>query len=77
MDETEKDYRDIMASHWVDTARGEDLDSLGAVYSLKRKTGEPEPGLQGPAEDLDHQLQGRRHAGIPVHDGADRHGASG
>jgi hypothetical protein len=36
-----------MASHWVDTAHGEDLDSLGAVYSLKRKAGEPDHDFRG------------------------------
>ncbi len=48
MEETEKDFKDTMASHWVDTAHGEDLDSIGAVYSFKRKAGE-----------LDHDFRGR------------------
>lgn len=47
MDETEKDFRGIMASHWVDTARGEDLDRLGGVYSVRRKAGEPDPDFRG------------------------------
>jgi hypothetical protein len=47
MDETEKDFRSMMASHWVDTAHGEDLDSLGAVYNFKRKSGETDYDFRG------------------------------
>ncbi len=47
MDETEKDFKYMMASHWVDTAHGEDLDRLGAVYNFKRSAGETDHDFQG------------------------------
>jgi len=40
LDEAEKDLFAIMRSHWVDKALGRDLDSLGALYNLKRKPSE-------------------------------------
>ncbi|HTY90421.1 MAG TPA: hypothetical protein VMC84_04525 [Methanocella sp.] len=47
MDETEKDFGSIMASHWVDTASGEELDRLGGVYSVRRKAGESDMDFRG------------------------------
>src|SRR5438093_1544695 len=38
--ETERDLFRIMRGHWVDTAKGVDLDKLGAVFKIRRKTGE-------------------------------------
>ncbi len=42
LDEAEREFVSIMRSHWVDTASGEDLDRLGALYNLNRKEGEPD-----------------------------------
>lgn len=39
-DECEKDLVAIMRAHWVDTAHGEDLDRMGAVFRLKRRENE-------------------------------------
>jgi len=43
MDEMEKDLVSIMRGHWVDTARGEDIDRLGALFNIERKDGESDP----------------------------------
>jgi hypothetical protein len=43
MDEMEKDLVSIMRAHWVDTARGEDIDRLGALFNIERKDGESDP----------------------------------
>ena len=47
MDETEKEYVSIMRSHWVDTASGEDLDRLGALFSIGRGRGETDADYRG------------------------------
>lgn len=47
MDETEKDFRYLMSSHWVDTAHGRDLDGLGAVYNFSRRAGETDHDFRG------------------------------
>jgi hypothetical protein len=38
--ESEKDVFQIMRGHWVDTAKGSDLDQLGAIFAIARQTGE-------------------------------------
>lgn len=43
MDEMEKDLVSIMRAHWVDTARGEDIDRLGALFNIERKDQESDP----------------------------------
>jgi uncharacterized phage protein gp47/JayE len=40
LDRTQLDLIDILRSHWVDTARGSDLDRLGLMLSTQRKIGE-------------------------------------
>lgn len=40
LDESEKDQVSIMRTHWVDTASGDDLEKLGALYNFKRRDGE-------------------------------------
>jgi hypothetical protein len=47
MDETEKELVSIMRSHWVDTANGEDLDRLGALFSIERGKGEQDGDYRG------------------------------
>ncbi|HTX44416.1 MAG TPA: hypothetical protein VMC61_06765, partial [Methanocella sp.] len=47
MDETEKEFVSIMRSHWVDTANGEDLDRLGALFSIGRGKGEQDADYRG------------------------------
>jgi hypothetical protein len=37
----------ILRAHWVDTATGADLDRLGAVLSIARKTGESDLDFRG------------------------------
>ncbi|MFA5268514.1 MAG: hypothetical protein WC379_11135 [Methanoregula sp.] len=41
-DECEKELRAIMRAHWVDTAHREDLDRIGAIFSVKRRENEPD-----------------------------------
>lgn len=41
-DEYEKELVSIMRAHWVDTAHGEDLDRIGAIFSVKRRENEPD-----------------------------------
>jgi hypothetical protein len=38
--EAEKDVFQIMRGHWVDTAKGSDLDRLGSIFTVNRQTGE-------------------------------------
>lgn len=40
IDEAEKEVAAILRSHWVDTAFKADLDKLGAIYSMGRKSRE-------------------------------------
>lgn len=40
LDEAHKDLFRVMKTHWVDTAAREDLDKLGAIYDMERKSGE-------------------------------------
>jgi hypothetical protein len=40
LDESERDLVSIFRSHWVDTARDGDLEKLGSLYQLSRKSGE-------------------------------------
>ena len=40
LDECDQDLTLILKSHWVDTAKGKDLDKLAAIFSLKRRVGE-------------------------------------
>jgi len=46
IDEQKKDLFAIMRSHWVDTAFGEDLDLLGAIFRLKRRKNELDPSFR-------------------------------
>lgn len=40
LDESEYDLISIFRSHWVDTARESDLEKIGSLYDMKRKSGE-------------------------------------
>ena len=40
LDESERELRAILRSHWVDTSQSVELDRLGAIYCIKRKGGE-------------------------------------
>lgn len=40
LEEVDKDTNIILRSHWVDTAFGNDIDKLGAIFNLKRRVGE-------------------------------------
>lgn len=40
IDESEKDLVSIIRSHWIDTAWKEDLEYLGSIFRIKRRTGE-------------------------------------
>jgi len=42
LDEADSDLVAILRSHWVDTAFGGDLDSLGAILNVRRKMDEPD-----------------------------------
>lgn len=47
LDETEKELVSIMHAHWVDTARGNELDRIGAIYNIKRKERETDEDYKG------------------------------
>lgn len=47
LDHTEADLIDILRSHWVDTARGDDMDRLGLMLSTRRKIGEGDQEYRG------------------------------
>jgi hypothetical protein len=47
LDHTETDLIEILRSHWVDTARGNDLDRLGLMLSTQRKIGEGDLEYRG------------------------------
>lgn len=40
LEEVDKDTNAILRAHWVDTAFGRDLDRLGGIFNLERRTGE-------------------------------------
>jgi hypothetical protein len=41
-DECEKELVAILRAHWVDTAHGQDLDRIGAIFSVRRRENEPD-----------------------------------
>jgi hypothetical protein len=43
LDEAEKELVTILRAHWVDTAMGDDLDCLGALFNAKRRVNESDP----------------------------------
>ncbi len=47
LDRTEADLVEILRAHWVDTARGNDLDRLGLMLSTHRKAGEGDQEYRG------------------------------
>jgi len=47
LDRTEYDLIEILRSHWVDTARGADLDRLGLMLSTQRKIAEGDQEYRG------------------------------
>lgn len=47
MDEAEKDFVGIMRAHWVDSAARDDLDGIGALYSMARKASESDDDYRG------------------------------
>ncbi len=47
MDEAEGDFIAVMTSRWVDTAKEEDVDKLGAIYCVERMPGESDPEFRG------------------------------
>jgi hypothetical protein len=47
LDRTESDLIEILRSHWVDTARRDDLDRLGLALSTRRKVGEGDQEYRG------------------------------
>ena len=47
MDETEKQFVSMMRSHWVDTASSDELDRMGALYSMPRSAGELDNDYRG------------------------------
>lgn len=47
LDESEKELVAIMHAHWVDTARGVELDRIGAIYNIKRKEKETDEDYKG------------------------------
>ncbi|MEM1542563.1 MAG: hypothetical protein QXV82_08030 [Ignisphaera sp.] len=40
LEEADKDTNMILRAHWIDTAFGNDIDRLGAIFNLKRRVGE-------------------------------------
>jgi hypothetical protein len=40
LDEAEKELIAVLRSHWIDTAFGSDLDKLGSIFNIKRKSDE-------------------------------------
>ncbi len=47
LDRTQLDLIEILRSHWVDTAGGDDLDRLGLMLSTQRKVGEGDREYRG------------------------------
>jgi hypothetical protein len=47
MDDTEKEFVAMMRSHWVDTASSDNLDKMGALYSMPRNAGELDNDYRG------------------------------
>lgn len=47
LDNTEVDLIEVLRSHWVDTARDNDLDRLGLMLSTRRKIGEEDQEYRG------------------------------
>jgi hypothetical protein len=45
-DESQKELFSTMRSHWIDTAFGIDLDLLGSIFKLKRRTKESDDSLR-------------------------------
>ncbi len=58
LSEEQKSVFRIMRTHWVDTANGEDLDKLGAVFELKRDQGEVDDDYRARIKSALRQFKG-------------------
>jgi len=56
--EEQKSVFRIMRTHWVDTANGGDLDRLGAIFELKRDTGEADDDYRARIKSALRQFKG-------------------
>lgn len=57
-DESQKNVRHILRGHWIDTARGSDIDQLGALFNLKRVEGESDSDFRERIKNSIQQYRG-------------------
>lgn len=56
--ESQKDVRRILRSHWIDTAHGDDIDMLGALFNLQRTESEPDPDFKDKVKNAIQEYRG-------------------
>lgn len=57
-EESQKDVRRILRSHWIDTAHGNDIDKLGALFNLHRVEGEPDSDFKDKVKNAIQEYRG-------------------
>ncbi len=57
-DESQKDVRRILRSHWIDTAHGNDIDRLGSLFSLTRPAGESDSDFKDKVKNAIQEYRG-------------------
>ncbi len=58
LEESQKDVRRILRSHWIDTAHGDDIDRLGALFNLQRTASEPDPDFKDKVKNAIQEYRG-------------------
>lgn len=57
-EESQKDVRRILRNHWIDTARGGDIDRLGALFNLQRPPGESDSDFKDKVKNAIQEYRG-------------------
>lgn len=56
--ESSKDVRRILRSHWIDTTHGGDIDRLGALFNLRRREGESDSDFKDTVKNAIQEYRG-------------------
>ncbi len=57
-EESQKDVRRILRSHWIDTAHGRDIDRLGALFNLQRIENEDDSDFKDKVKNAIQEYRG-------------------
>ena len=58
LNETERDLFRIMRGHWIDSAEGQDLERIAAIYNIQRQVDESDQTLRRRAKRAIQEFKG-------------------